>query len=162
MYQTSNNYKNKIYEDSTRHLLKIFINDVEIDPKYILDFNATCTLFENNEFCLGAVCARTVHIKLYKAEIPDKINKVKIITGIETEEIPFGVFTVDSKKEVDDYTIELDLIDDMVKFEPNYDGSNLTYPTTMLTVLNDICVKFGVELRFYFFFKQGSNNSSIR
>ena len=34
----------------------------------------------------------------------------------------------------------------MSKFEFNYDGSKLKYPTTLLTVLQDICSKAGVEL----------------
>ena len=34
----------------------------------------------------------------------------------------------------------------MSKFEFNYDGSKLEYPTTLLTVLQDICSKAGVEL----------------
>ena len=35
----------------------------------------------------------------------------------------------------------------MKKFEDNkYDGSSLTYPATMLQVLQDICTKIGVEL----------------
>ena len=41
----------------------------------------------------------------------------------------------------------------MSLFEFNYDGSTLNYPATMLTVLQDICSKVGVELRFYFFFE---------
>ena len=37
MYSTSDNYKSKIYLPSTKHLLRIFINDVEVNPKHILD-----------------------------------------------------------------------------------------------------------------------------
>ena len=35
MYSTSNNYKSKVY--NVTHLLKVYINDTEIDSKYILD-----------------------------------------------------------------------------------------------------------------------------
>ena len=35
MYDTSDDYKTKIY--NTIHSLKVYINDIEIDSKYILD-----------------------------------------------------------------------------------------------------------------------------
>ena len=65
----------------------------------------------------------------------------------------FGYFNVDEISKDDDYTVSFTLIDDMSKFEFNYDGSSLDYPATLLTVLQDICSKAGVELRFYFFFE---------
>ena len=43
----------------------------------------------------------------------------------------------------------------MIKFEFNYDGSLINYPATIMQVLQDICMKAKVELRFYFFFEYG-------
>lgn len=83
--------------------------------------------------------------------MPEAINKVEIKSGIIGEIIPVGIFNVDDISKDDDYTITLKLLDNMLKFEFNYDGSKLTYPTTLLTVLQDICSKAGVELRFYLF-----------
>lgn len=153
MYKTSDNYKLKIYEPSTRHILKVFINDVEIDKKYILDCKLSQTLFSNDEFTLGSVTAQAVELKLYKTAVPETINKVYIESGITGEIIPIGYFNVDEISMNDDYTVTLNLLDNMIKFEFNYDGSKLNYPCTILTVLQDICLKAGVELRFYFFFK---------
>ena len=153
MYKTSDNYKLKIYEPSTRHILKVFINDVEIDKKYILDCKLSQTLFSNDEFTLGSVTAQAVELKLYKTAVPETINKVYIESGITGEIIPIGYFNVDEISMNDDYTVTLKLLDNMIKFEFNYDGSKLNYPCTILTVLQDICLKAGVELRFYFFFK---------
>ena len=82
MYKTSDNYKLKIYEPSTRHILKVFINDVEIDKKYILDCKLSQTLFSNDEFTLGSVTAQAVELKLYKTAVPETINKVYIESGI--------------------------------------------------------------------------------
>ena len=65
MYNTSNNYKNKIYSDSTRHLLKIFLDDTEVPSKYILDFQASFKVFDSDEFSFGSTCSRTVKIKLH-------------------------------------------------------------------------------------------------
>lgn len=153
MYKTSDNYKLKIYEPSTRHILKVFINDVEIDKKYILDCKLSQTLFNNDEFTLGSVTAQAVELKLYKTAVPEIINKVYIESGINGEAIPIGYFNVDDISINDDYTVTLNLLDNMIKFEFNYDGSALKYPCTISTVLQDICTKAGVELRLYFFFK---------
>lgn len=153
MYKTSDNYKLKVYEPSTRHKLKVFINDIEIDRKYILDCKLSQTLFGNDEFNLGSVTAQAVELKLYKTVIPETINQVYIESGVTGETIPIGYFNVDDISTNDDYTVTLNLLDNMIKFEFNYDGSKLNYPCTILTVLQDICSKAGVELRFYFFFK---------
>lgn len=146
MYQTSDNYKSKIYKPSTRHLLKIFINDVEIDKKYILDCKFSQQLFSNDEFSLGAVTAQAVDLKLYQSVLPKDIHKIYIESGIIGETVPIGFFNVDEISKEDDYTVTLKLIDDMIKFEFNYDGSKLNYPCTLLSVLQDIGKKAGVEL----------------
>ena len=110
-------------------------------------------MFSNDEFTLGSVTAQAVELKLYKTAVPETINKVYIESGITGEIIPIGYFNVDEISMNDDYTVTLKLLDNMIKFEFNYDGSKLNYPCTILTVLQDICLKAGVELRFYFFFK---------
>lgn len=161
MYQTSDNYKSKIYQSSTKHLLKIYINNIEIDKRYILDCKTSQALFTNDEFTLGSVTAQAVELKLYKGVVPNVINKIYIESGIIGEIIPIGYFNVDEISKDDDYTVTLKLLDNMIKFEFNYDGSTLNYPTTLLTVLKDICSKSGVELRFYFFFEYEQTNCSI-
>lgn len=156
MYKTSNNYKLKVYEPSTRHILKVFINDIEVDKKYILDCKLSQTLFSNDEFTLGSVTAQAVELKLYKTTVPEVINKVYIESGINGEAIPIGYFNIDEISMNDDYTVTLKLLDNMIKFEFNYDGSELIAEkgyATLEEVAQDICSKAGVELRFYFFFK---------
>lgn len=146
MYQVSDSYKSKIYEPSVKHLLRIYINDVEIDKKYILDCKISQQLFSNDEFTLGSVTAKSIELKLYKTAVPENINKIYITSGISEEEIPIGYFNVDEINREDDYTVQLKLLDNMIKFEFNYDGSQLNYPCTILEVLQDICLKAGVEL----------------
>lgn len=155
MYQTSDNYKTAIYGAKTRHLLRVYINDVEIDKKYILEYKSSQELFSNGEFTLGAVCAQSAELKLYKTAVSEKINKVYITSGIKDEEIPIGYFNVDDISQNDDYTVTIKLLDNMIKFEFNYDGSLIKYPATIMQVLQHICMKAGVELRFYFFFEYG-------
>ena len=164
MYQTSEEYKTLVYEPSTRHLLKIYINDVEIDGKYILDFKTSQKLLENDTFSLGSVTAREAELKLYKDAVPEVIETIYITSGIQNEIVPIGYFHVETMEKEDDYTVSLKLLDSMVFFEFNYDGSNLIEEkgyATLMEVVQDICKKGGVELRFYFFFEYGYTNSSI-
>lgn len=79
--------------------------------------------------------------------------QVKSLSGNNTsfEMIPIGIFNIDDWTDNDDNTLTIKCIDNMSKFEFNYDGSSLMYPATLLSVLQDICSKAGVELRFYFF-----------
>ena len=151
MYSTTDNYKSKVY--NIAHLLKVYINDTEINSKYILDCKFEQQLFSNDEFMLGSVTTKSAELKLYKSVVPTTINKIEIKSGITGEIIPVGVFNVDEISRDDNYTVTLKLLDNMIKFEFNYDGSKLAYPATVLTILQDICLKAGVELRFYFFFK---------
>ncbi len=151
MYSTSNNYKSKVY--NVTHLLKVYINDEEINSKYVLDCKPSRKAFSSDEFALGCVEAQSIELKLYKSVVPITINKIEIKSGITGEIVPIGIFNVDEISKDDDYTVTLKLRDNMIKFEFNYDGSKLTYPATILAVLQDLCTEAGVELRFYFFFK---------
>ena len=163
MYNTSNNYKNKIYSDSTRHQLKIFLDDTEVPSKYILDFQASFKVFDSDEFSFGSTCSRTVKIKLHKdalKDIENEITIVKITTGINGEEIPYGEFTIDSQKEANNYNVEFELIDYMPRFNFNYDAK-VTFPAKLCDIAKDICMQAGVELRFYFFFEYEYRNFSL-
>lgn len=153
MYQTSNEYKQLVYEDHTKHLLNIFIDEKQINPDHILDFKVSHTLFSNDEFTLGTVTAKTIEMRIYKDSLPNTYNTFYVETGIKNEIVPIGYFILDRIEKNDDDTITIKAIDNMVKFEFNYDGSNLNYPITILEILQDICLKAEVQLRFYFFFK---------
>lgn len=146
MYSTSTDYKNKILADSTKQLLNIYIDNNKIEDRYILECNISYTLLSNNEFCFGSTPAKTVNLKIHKNALPETYTRFYIESGITGEIVPIGYFNVDEISKDDDYTVSLTLIDDMSLFEFNYDGSALNYPATILTVLQDICSKAGVEL----------------
>lgn len=155
MYNTSDNYKSKVY--NVPHLLKVYINDTEINSKYILDCKPSRKAFSNDEFALGSVEARSIELKLYKSVVPTTINKIEIKSGITGEIIPIGIFNVDEISKEDDYTVTFKLRDNMIKFEFNYNGKtpidSNNGKAKIIQVLQDLCTKAGVELRFYFFFK---------
>lgn len=184
MYSTSQKWKENIYKN-VQSALNIYINDTLINPDYILDFKVGQTLFDDEELTLGSISSKYIEFKIYKSQVSDNIQTVKVDYGIlinhaltvrevnemligtlngikvrsltkndsSFEMIPIGIFNVDDWTDNDDNTLTIKCIDNMSKFEFNYDGSQLTYPATLLTVLQDICSKAGVELRFYFFFE---------
>lgn len=147
MYPTSNKYKQLVYQAATKHLLNIYIDNNRIDDK-ILDFKVSFPLFSSDEVCLGSVVSQSIEFKIHKSSLPSTYKKIYIETGIQNEVIPLGYFNFEEIKE-DENTVTIKALDNMIKFESKYNGSTLTYPATMLQVLQDICSKAGVELRFY-------------
>ena len=149
MYNTSQAWKEKIY-GNVQSILNIYIDNELVDTNYILDFKAGQTLFDDEELKLGSVSSKYIEFKIYKNQVPENISQVKVDYGIvingEYEIIPIGIFNVDEWTDNDDNTLTIKCIDNMSKFEFNYDGSSLTYPTTLLVILKDICNKAGVEL----------------
>lgn len=119
-------YKDKIYEN---------IKTVRVD--YGILINNALTVEEVNKMLVGTL--NGIQVK----SLSENDSSFEIV--------PIGIFNVDDYTDNDDNTITIKCIDNMSKFEFNYDGSKLTYPITLLDVLKDICKKAGVELRFYFF-----------
>lgn len=146
MYNTSQNYKNKVLADSTQHELNIYIDGNIVDSNHIIDFKQTIELFNNSEFCLGCTPEIDIEFEIDKRDLAETYNEVYIETGVDDEIIPIGYFTIQSVED-DEFKVKIKATDYMKKFaDNNYDGSNLTYPASMLEVLKDICIKIGVEL----------------
>lgn len=146
MYNTSQNYKEKILKDSTQHELNIYIDGNKVEPNHIIDFSSTLELFNNNEFCLGCTPEIDIEFEIDKRDLPESYNEVYVETGIGDEIIPIGKYTIQSVED-DEFKVKIKATDYMKKFEDTkYDGSNLIYPKTILEVLEDICKKVGVEL----------------
>lgn len=146
MYNTSQNYKDKVLKDSTQHELNIYIDGNKIEPNHIVDFSLTLELFNNDEFCLGCTPEKDIEFEIDKRDLPKAYEKVYVETGVNNEIVPIGYFTIQSVED-DEFKVKIKATDYMKKFEDTkYDGSNLIYPKTMLEVLKDICIKVGVEL----------------
>ena len=80
MYETSEKWKQNIYDDPVC-AMNIYIDDVLINPDYILDFKKGGNAFEE-EFCLGGTPSQYIEIKLYKDKIPETLSKIKVEYGI--------------------------------------------------------------------------------
>lgn len=178
MYETSKQWKQNIYENPVC-VMNIYIDDVLVNPDYILDFKKGGNAFEE-EFCLGGTPSQYVEMKLYKDKMPESLKKIRVEYGIlinhaltvaevnamlvgtlngipvkslssndsSFEMIPIGIYNVDDYTDNDDNTITIKALDNMIKFEFNYDGSELISKgeATLLEVAQDICKKAGVEL----------------
>lgn len=178
MYETSKKWKQNIYEN-TVCAMNIYIDDVLVNPDYILDFKKGGNAFEE-AFCLGGTPSQYVEMKLYKDKMPESLKKIRVEYGIlinhaltvaevnamlvgtlngipvkslssndsSFEMIPIGIYNVDDYTDNDDNTITIKALDNMIKFEFNYDGSELISKgeATLLEVAQDICKKAGVEL----------------
>lgn len=179
MYETSKKWKQNRYENPVC-AMNIYIDDVLINPDYILDFKKGGNAFEE-EFCLGGTPSQYIEMKLYKDKIPLMPSKIKVEYGIlishsltvtevnamlvgtlngipvkslssnnsSFEMIPIGIYNVDDYTDNDDNTITIKALDNMIKFEFNYNGRELIdkkNEATLLEVAQDICNKAGVEL----------------
>ncbi len=147
MYQTSTTYKQKVYEPSTRHNLKVMAGEQPITP--LLSFKKTFLLFGDDELCLGSTPSQSISFKVHKDNLWQNHKEFYVTTGIDNEVVPIGYFTLESIEEVDRFTVSITAEDYMTKFEPNYDGSELIKQkgyATMLEVLQDLCNKAGVTL----------------
>lgn len=181
MYETSKKWKQNRYENPVC-AMNIYIDDVLINPDYILDFKKGGNAFEE-EFCLGGTPSQYIEMKLYKDKMPKTLSKIRVEYGIlinhaltvaevnamlvgtlngisvkslssnnsSFEMIPIGIYNVDDYTDNDDNTITIKALDNMIKFEFNYNGRELIdkkNEATLLEVAQDICNKAGVELGF--------------
>lgn len=186
MYSTIQKWKENIYKN-VQCAMNIYIDNVLINPDYILDFKKGGNIFDE-ELALGGTPAQYIEMQLYKDKVPSNPKEIKVEYGIlinygltvaevnamlvgtlngipikslsgnnaAFEMIPIGTYNVDDYTNNDDDTITIKALDNMIKFEFNYDGSELIAQkgyATLKEVAQDICSKAGVELRFYFFSK---------
>lgn len=80
MYKTSQKWKENIYEN-VQCAMNIYIDDVLINPDYILEFKKGGNAFEE-EFCLGGTPSQYIEMKLYKDKIPETLSKIRVEYGI--------------------------------------------------------------------------------
>ena len=80
MYSTSQKWKENIY-NNVQCAVNIYIDDVLIDPTYILELRKGGNVFEE-ELTLGSTPSQYIEMKLYKAGLPTTHNKLRIEYGI--------------------------------------------------------------------------------
>lgn len=119
--------------------LKLYKDKIEKEPSKIkIEYG----ILVNDE-----VIVATEEINKIILENSNK-TQIKSLDNSNFEIIPIGIYNVDDYTDNDDNTITIKALDNMIKFEFNYDGSELISKgeATLLEVAQDICNKAGVEL----------------
>lgn len=157
MWETSNKYKELIYDENSKCLLNVYIEDNPIeDDNDILDLRISHNLFGSDKVTLGTTPSKSIELQISKKALPEKYENFYIETGLnidgEDEIVPIGYFTLDEIEKDDDF-ITLKLVDYMLQFERKLNVSKIL-PCTTLKLLQYICDSCKVELRYNFFYQQ--------
>ena len=119
----------------------IYFDGTLVSPDYIYELSREHNLF-SDEFKLGGT-----PMAQYKMVVESSIvGTVPSVVEIWNGSNRFATLLVDNLEEEDEATATLTLVDYMAKFEFNYDGSSIM-PTTLLSVVQDICLQAGVTLQ---------------
>lgn len=80
MYKISQKWKDNIYKN-VQSIMNVYIDDVLVNPQYIVDFKMGNTLFDS-ELQLGSVSSQYVEIQIHKNANIKNPNKMRIEYGI--------------------------------------------------------------------------------
>lgn len=126
--------------------------------KYLVDgkeYNQTLNEFKysniinpNNSISIGNTCSSSVTFSIYNPEITLENKDITIFEGVKgdsgIEYVQIGIFTVTKEESNGEYT-KYTAYDKMYKAEKGY-FSELTYPSTDKSILEEICTKLGIQL----------------
>ncbi len=168
MYNTSDEYNNRIYESGRKFHIKVKIepnsstqSTLELTEKEILEGGLTIedSVSSANKFEIGTAVINKLTMVLY--DDSDKYSsfefegaQIYVQVGLEIGEnadktpkieyIPKGYFYVDEATFAKN-TVTITAFDRMQNFDKPYSVSNLTYPATLMTILKDACSWCGVS-----------------
>ena len=80
MYPASQKWKDNIYKN-VQCAMNIYIDDVLVNPDYILDFKKGGNVFDE-ELALGSTPAQYIEMQLYKNQMFDNPKKIRVEYGI--------------------------------------------------------------------------------
>lgn len=133
---------------------KIEILDSVITDDNIIDFNIEDAITMDDDFTLGGTVAsrfkvniKNVGLRYTVEDFKGKTLKVYIGILLPNGSIEYtlvGKYNIEDVN-LNDKNIEIDAMDNMVKFEKEY-NSKLEYPCTAKSMLQEICSSSGVEL----------------
>lgn len=119
-------------------MIQIYFDNVLVPGDDYLEIKNSYKMFDS-QFYLGATPCNTFTIK-----VPNTYQIPTVVT-IYMDNVLFATLNVDSYSVDDDNILNLSLVDNMVKFDKEYDASGIV-PCTTLDILDDICDTFGVTL----------------
>lgn len=151
-YNTSERYKELIYEEDSEQSLVIKINGTEINADYIKEFTLVDDVFNDSQFGLGSAIKSEITVTLDN----DLVNELEAFEEMEIafklkisetgeEIIPLGNYIVKTIDNNSDLFTKYTMYDYMDKFEKTFDAS-IYVPCTRFELLQHICNECGVEL----------------
>lgn len=148
MYNTSNEFKEKIKEASRSFECKITIGDRIFTNEDIVDIKFDGNIQPQDVFMIGTTTSQTLDLTLVnKGETIYSINQIKVEIGLKIgntiEYIPMGLYNIDDVVKTD-YTIKFTAFDNMIKFERAY-FSSLGNTPTLQQVVTELASKTGVQ-----------------
>lgn len=137
-------------------LLNDALNEWELNMDYVYGLTRSHKHFSDNDnFFLGATPSMCVKVSAAKESLVlDKLEEGYNVLSLQEETTP-NVYAeqyrlaLDSVDDKDLYFAELSFVDDMVKFNIKYDGSDIINQNiggaTLVQLVKDMCDKAGVE-----------------
>lgn len=145
MYNTSSDYKERIYEGQ-QCLLNIYIDGEQIDDDDIWGFKVSHNLFTSDSVSLGSTTSKAMELQINKESLPETYSSFYVETGLNIdgvdEIVPIGYFTLEEIQQ-DDEVVTITAVDYMMKFEKIISSE---VQGTALQLLQAICEACEVEL----------------
>lgn len=155
MYNVSNDFKTAIASPTRRSKAYIHVVEDNIDiteSDYLQSIKIEDFNYIENEGFVGSLIAKKCDIKIINDNTFDLSNKnIEVYIGIEKtdktyEYVPYGKYLVErpENKETSIQT-KFTAFDDMLKLNNTYE-TNITFPTTLFILLQDLCTSVGITL----------------
>jgi hypothetical protein len=146
MYNVSSEFLNAIAQSSRRMACYFEYNGIQYSP-------VSLTLEDNiysssTDSFIGTFIAKNGTIKVdFKDELNLENEHIDIfmgvyINGTDVEYVPFGRFYIYGVKNSTEYQI----MDSKMLFNAAFDTSTIVYPTTVLSLLQEVCNQTGITL----------------
>ena len=98
--------------------MKVLFDGVQVNGDYIVGLHQSAGLFENGSFSLGSTVCRTVTLQVLKEGVTALPQVVNITTD---DDIVLFTLYVDQIEELNSFTYEITLVDDMVSLNKEYE-----------------------------------------
>lgn len=133
--------------NSARYYSKYVVDEKE-HTETLNNFKFQNMINPNNEITIGNTCSSSVTFSIYMPTISLENKEITIFEGVkvgtEINYIKLGIFTVTKQTSDGEYT-SYEAYDRMYKADMPY-FSDMTFPSTDKTILNEICSKLGISL----------------
>lgn len=133
--------------NSARYYSKYVVDGKE-HTETLNNFKFQNMINPNNEITIGNTCSSGVTFSIYMPTISLENKEITIFEGVkvgtEIKYIKLGIFTVTKQTSDGEYT-SYEAYDRMYKADMPY-FSDMAFPSTDKTILNEICGKLGISL----------------